>query len=130
MLVKKYKRSKITMIFQTFLIISIVIAANYSAKIDENNYKYEELSNIDCDSLYIDFGDSYLGKLFLKHHDLQSYFEKRNQNYMACLNFLDRFLKSIEQYKKEKGTEIDFKMKNKKSNKINSKSILPFKHFY
>ena len=118
------------MIFQTFLIILIVIAANYSAKIDKKNNKYEELSNIDCDSLYIDFGDSYLIGKFLKDHDLQSYFEKRNQNYMACLNFLGKFLKPIEQYEKEKGTEIDFKMKSKKSNKINSKSILPFKHFY
>ncbi len=118
------------MIFQMkFLIISLVITATYSAKIDDKNNKSAELSNIDCDSLYIDFGESYLDK-FLKHHDLQSYFEKRNQNYVACLNFLSRFLKSIEQYKKEKRTKMDFKMKNKKSNKINSKSILPFKHFY
>ena len=51
-LVKKYNRSQITMIFQTFLIISILIAAHYSAKIDEKNNKYEELSNIDCDRFH------------------------------------------------------------------------------
>ena len=64
------------MIFQTFLIISLVIAANYSAKIDSN--KSAELSNIDCDSsltLFINVKDIYLDK-FLKQHDLRSYLMK------------------------------------------------------
>lgn len=61
-------------------------------------------NNIDCDSIFVEAEESYLGD-FVKKHNLQNDFDARNQNYESCLHFLGKLSTLINKHKEEEEEE-------------------------
>ena len=64
----------------------------------------KENNNIDCDSIFVEAEESYLGEFVKKHH-LQNDFDARNQNYESCLHFLGKLSTLINKHKEEEEKE-------------------------
>jgi hypothetical protein len=104
-------------IYRLFSIIFIIEAVfSRSIEIKTNNESYELNESIesqetsemlDCDSYFVESQDSLLGR-FLIRHNLQYYYVKRNENYEACLQFLDKFISLIDLYRREHKDHNDF----------------------
>ena len=76
---------------------------------------------IDCDSLYSESEDEDLFS-FVTRNGLQYDYERRNENFQACLQFLDKFILKIDQYRNEEGKQDDLKLSHlKQQNKRASK---------
>jgi hypothetical protein len=84
----------------------------------------ESFELVDCDSLFLEAEDAYLGE-FLIRHDLINDYERRNQDYDACFHFLGRFFLLIDQYRSEEGKQDAFKF-NKRAYRMRPKGVLKF----
>ena len=78
-----------------FLIISILLLTTIHSDSIEN---YLDESLVDCDSLFIESNDKFLG-IFLIKNDLFTEYERRNDNYKSCFHFLGIFFQLIDQYR-------------------------------
>jgi hypothetical protein len=76
---------------------------------------------IDCDSLYSESEDDDLLS-FITRNNLQHDYERRDDSFEACLQFLDKFITKIDQYRNEEGKQDDLKLGHlKQQNKRASK---------
>lgn len=85
----------------TFLIIIALLSALVYSSSSE-----AEL-NVNCDSFFIESEDSFLERFIMKH-GLQEDYEKRNENYEVCLQFLDKFFSLIDEYRTESKLNDDY----------------------
>ncbi len=66
----------------------------------------------------LNFEDSFLER-FIIRHGLQEYYERRNENYEVCLQFLEKFFALIDEYRTESKLNDDYieSHKNKRAYK-------------
>ena len=103
-----YRLFSIIFIFEAVFSRSIEIKTNNeSYELNESIESQESSEMLDCDSYFVESQDSLLGR-FLIRHNLQYYYVKRNENYEACLQFLDKFISLIDLYRKEHKDHNDF----------------------
>jgi hypothetical protein len=117
--------------FKIFLLISLlaVVSSIYSfdsASVENQSFESSSSTSVDCDSLYVEAEDRGLVK-FLTRNGLFDEYERRNENQVACLEFLGKFFSKIEQYRKEEGKQEDFKL-NKRGYKKKPKGAFNFKY--
>ena len=103
------------MIFKEFLLILLLVSI-FSNSVESTKFN--------CDSLFLEAEDTYLGQ-FLFRHDLMGDYERRNQNFEACFHFLGRFFLLIDQYRNEEGKQDSLKV-NKRTSKMKPKGALKF----
>jgi hypothetical protein len=119
--------------FKIFLLISLLAVSSIysfdSASVENQSFESASSSSstsVDCDLLYVEAEDKGLIK-FLTRNGLLHEYERRNENQVACLEFLGKFFSKIEQYRKEEGKQEDFKL-NKRGYKKKPKGAFNFKY--
>ena len=118
--------------FKIFLLISLLAVSSIysfdSASVENQSFESSSSSStsVDCDSLYVEAEDRGLIK-FLTRNGLLDEYERRNENQVACLQFLGKFFSKIDQYRKEEGQQEDFKL-NKRGYKKKPKGAFNFKY--
>jgi hypothetical protein len=101
------------MICKIFLVISLLIATS----INTFSFERESFESVDCDSFNLDSGiDSLIS--FVIQNDLQYDYDRRNDNYEACFDFLSKFNSLINQKKNEEEEEEEEKL-IKRTNSLN-----------
>ena len=102
------------------LLLSIVsVFADSFESIESSSSSSSSL--IDCDSLYSESEDDDLLR-FITRNDLQQDYERRDDSFGACLQFLDKFITKIDQYRNEEGKQDELKLGHlKQQNKRASK---------
>jgi hypothetical protein len=99
-----------------FKLTFLVIIALLSALVDSSSSETE--FDVNCDSFFIESEDSFLERFIIKH-GLQEYYERRNENYEVCLQFLEKFFALIDEYRTESKLNDDYieSHKNKRAYK-------------
>ena len=78
-----------------FFIITLLVSTVFTSSIHN-----------DCDSLYAESEDKNLER-FLNRHDLQHDYERRNENFDACLQFLEKFFSLTDEFRREGDKPFD-----------------------
>jgi len=100
-------------VFKTLIIILILTSSQvlFDSIESASSSSYE---SFDCDSLFIESDDSLLYR-FIQRHNLEHYFERRNEGFEECIMFLNKFTSLIHKYRHEEGRHDDLKISKKAS---------------
>jgi hypothetical protein len=112
------------MFLKTILIISLAVASIYSRSVENAE------TTVDCDALYSESGDDSLSS-FIQRHGLKTDYERRNDSFDSCFQFLGKFILKIDQYRDEEGKQDDLKLGHLKQLHKRVKSVrLPKSRFF